>query len=40
MTINLFNDVLAKVGVVMINPEGELFNPEKWCKKAICLTSA
>ncbi len=29
MTINLFNDVLAKVGVVMINPEGELFNPEQ-----------
>ncbi len=28
MTITLFGDVLAKAGVTMINPEGEMFNPE------------
>ncbi len=28
MTITLFGDVLAKVGVTMIDPEGEIFNPE------------
>ncbi len=28
MTINLFNDVLSKFGVVMIDPQNEIFNPE------------
>lgn len=28
MTITLFNDVLAKADVVMIDPQGEVFNPE------------
>ncbi len=28
MAITMFADILKKVGVEMINPEGELFNPE------------
>lgn len=28
MTITMFNDVLSKFGVTMINPDGEIFNPE------------